>query len=485
MKAKFVIKILLFAVIVVSIWTLLTYTLTFQDANYDRIRKYYVDTEEVNFDIIYLGSSHIYSNIDTKLIEDKTGYNVYSISTSSQKMSQNYYLLREAMKYDDIKVVVLEMYSLYNKKPHNTQIKSRIASKMRWSKNKVDYLINVFGYPDIFYFFVPLLRYHNNFSNEELIANNLERFAEDAIDNDNYYHGYSPNEAVMTEKLFKRNLRSPSKNKLYYSVTPIEYDEYENELEYLFKTISLCQENNIEVILLKTPVISYVGNIADYSDYYADVVSGIANEYGINMIDYNFLAFKLGLDHNTFKDAGHLNKAGSRIISEHFANYYNALHDDSVARSENLILSAELTAQGGRGKLALSSDETYGQGYRIRKIYEDINYNKIAVLKKGDIVQNGPDYLPYYFSCVVKNTGNADPESLKMMFNIYNGEAGYDRYQYRTVSHLEKDYYLVTTKLESNIGEYYEVRINSNLPKGVSVEIYDLQLYKAHYCLPL
>lgn len=65
---------------------------------------------EGKIDNLYLGSSHVYYDIDPFLMDELNGQYNFNLSTSGQVMNGTYYLLREADKHNDLSHVYIELY---------------------------------------------------------------------------------------------------------------------------------------------------------------------------------------------------------------------------------------------------------------------------------------------------------------------------------------------------------------------------------------
>ncbi|MEG2769363.1 MAG: hypothetical protein RR902_00930 [Oscillospiraceae bacterium] len=69
--------------------------------------------EKNTMDVIYLGSSAAYVNINPIEIWKKQGITGYTLGSSMQRMWISEYYLKETLKRQNPKVVVLEMYSTF------------------------------------------------------------------------------------------------------------------------------------------------------------------------------------------------------------------------------------------------------------------------------------------------------------------------------------------------------------------------------------
>ncbi len=66
--------------------------------------------EEDSLDILVLGSSHAYVDINPAVLWSEYGIAAYDLCGSNQPMWNTYYYLKEALKTQTPKVVVLEAY---------------------------------------------------------------------------------------------------------------------------------------------------------------------------------------------------------------------------------------------------------------------------------------------------------------------------------------------------------------------------------------
>ena len=82
---------------------------------------------------------------------------------------------------------------------------------------------------------------------------------------------------------------------------------------YVNRIVELCQKNDIELILIKTPDTGWTGK-------WHEAGQNLADGYGLEFIDFNEPAIldKIGLDDSTdWRNANHLNAAGAEKFT-HF-----------------------------------------------------------------------------------------------------------------------------------------------------------------------
>ncbi|MCD8362519.1 MAG: hypothetical protein LUC98_06095 [Lachnospiraceae bacterium] len=112
--------------------------------------------------------------------------------------------------------------------------------------------------------------------------------------------------------------------------------------EYLDKIVQLCNENNIDLILVKTP--STAANIKKYN-----YLNQYATEHNIQYIDFNEKAVYSEMGYNFATDnhdGGHLNIWGARKVSNYIGdvlvNQYNINTGESAQHEQLLEYYAEI-----------------------------------------------------------------------------------------------------------------------------------------------
>ena len=76
----------------------------------DQTRYLYVQPKN-KIDVLFLGSSHVHCNVNTQLLWDEYGMAAYLMTGAEQPLWNSYYNLKEALKTQKPKLVVLDMIS--------------------------------------------------------------------------------------------------------------------------------------------------------------------------------------------------------------------------------------------------------------------------------------------------------------------------------------------------------------------------------------
>ncbi|MCR4689720.1 MAG: hypothetical protein K5739_00015 [Lachnospiraceae bacterium] len=67
-------------------------------------------------DVVIFGSSHAYRNVDTPIMFEDYGITAYDLGSPGQRLALTYYQMKDDLKTQNPKVVVLEVY-MSNGKP--------------------------------------------------------------------------------------------------------------------------------------------------------------------------------------------------------------------------------------------------------------------------------------------------------------------------------------------------------------------------------
>ena len=259
----------------------------------------FYDLPKDSLDILFLGSSHVYNSIDPVQYEELTGLSGFDLSTSNQDASLSLYLLEEALRTQKPETVILDMYGFEMEPMSKTSSYKRTLDDMRWGVPKYravrDWMPFVEGETWLPRF-LTLLDYHGRWSSLE----------------DADYHG---SRYVTTKRGF-----SPTDE----TASGINHDKWADEepkafsertLEYFDRLVTLCRDNDIELILIKTPD-------SGWKRGWSYASAELAGRYGLTFTDYNepeALA-AIGLDDTTdWRNKHHLNARGAVKFTEYLA----------------------------------------------------------------------------------------------------------------------------------------------------------------------
>jgi hypothetical protein len=271
--------------------------------------------QENSIDVLFLGSSHAASFFNPQEVYDNNGIRSYNLGCEQQNIMVSYYWLKEALRYQSPKVVVLDTYMLFEYHRYDALNTSESCTRMAIDAMKLS-SVKLSAINDICkndesqnfnsYIFKNI-RFHTRWTSlteQDFSFKNIETHYE--------LKGYAP---LST----KRN------NTSYAPYSGYNTDNTTKMVplmrEYLDKMVDLCAENNIELVLVKTPTTEY--NVEKHN-----TVNKYAEEKGIYFWDFNdkelydACNFVFAEDMN---DDGHGNIWGAKKISVYLSNQFSDL----------------------------------------------------------------------------------------------------------------------------------------------------------------
>ena len=103
------------------------------------ISQYYKEPKD--HEVIFIGDCEVYANFSPLVMYEQDGIKAYVRGSSQQMIWQSYYILKETLKYETPKVVVLNVNSMrYGKNSDKvSEAYNRLTiDNMKWSKEKID-----------------------------------------------------------------------------------------------------------------------------------------------------------------------------------------------------------------------------------------------------------------------------------------------------------------------------------------------------------
>lgn len=349
---RIIVRILIFCVILNS----LNYVYV-TDPPWERILWHNFYKNKGKIDNLFLGSSHVYYDIDPFLLDELNGQNNFNLSTSGQLMNGTYYLLREADKYNQLSHIYIELY--YGR---NTGDKDRVTREpwfnwqntdyMKWSVNKLSYMFSITNdiekYIDIL---IPFSRYREHIGDYEYIKSTIETKKTNDYQYSDEYEKYLDKGFRYSEIVFKAEDRTFKRNQGLGENPMAQSSEL-----YLRKAIEYCQKKDIPVTLFISPMYNLQPVSAGNYDNYINQMKGIAAEYNLDFYDFNLVKEEYfpiqSLEY--FRDVDHLNSTGATLFTNFF---YKVVSGDVV---ENQKYFYDSYAQ----KLLSEEPEVYGIYYR-------------------------------------------------------------------------------------------------------------------------
>ncbi len=265
------------------------------------IAEYYDSAQ--NHDVIFVGDCEVYESFSPVTLWEEYGISSYVRGSPQQLIWQSYYLMEETLRYETPDAFVFNVFSMKYGEPQNEAYNRLTLDGMKWSASKIDAIkASMTEEEDFITYLFPLLRFHDRWS--ELTWDDFKYAFQDVPQIS--INGY----LMRVDVDGIEALEEPSKY-------PKDYSFDQSCWDYLDKMRLLCEENGVELILMKAPT----GTATWYwYDQWDAQIAEYAQKHGLKY--YNFLSVtdEIGLDYNTdtYDNGGHLNLSGAEKLSRYF-----------------------------------------------------------------------------------------------------------------------------------------------------------------------
>lgn len=326
------------------------------------MKKFY-ELGDDTVDVLILGSSHAYADINTGTLWEKHGIASYILAGSSQPMWNTYFYLQEALKTQMPKLVVLEGYRVVETEEFTgDSYIIRNTFGMKWSRNKLDAIRSSAPEERWPEFLMGYTQYHDRYaelSGEDFIIN------QEARQYENWKGSILRTETTPTEV--------PDVSE--YS----ECGELTDKTEMYYRAIiELCQEKEIPLLIVISP---YAG-ITEEDQEAFNAAEKIAEEYQVPFLNYNLMNDVLLLDYTTDSaEASHLNYRGVRKLTENLGGYIAEHYEIPDHRGETAYSSWDKDAEY---LYALINDQRMQEMVDVDGISDYIIENKYEVILSVD-----------------------------------------------------------------------------------------------------
>ncbi len=254
---------------------------------------------ENEFDIMYFGSSNTYCSINPLVFYDETKIKSYVFATQRQPVWATYTYIKEALKTQDLKLVVMDILMFSeDTEYYDDGVNYSFMDDIPLSRNKIE-LAAVSAPPrERTGLLINFMKYHSRWN--ELTKEDYEFDRSEVRD---YLKGY-----VLMEELFTDG-KAPVTDE--NAVLPLG----EKEKLYFNKIVELLHREGIPLLLIKAP-----SNVTADVQKRFNAVKQLATENNIEFIDYNKQYEQIGLIlTEDFCDKSHLNYKGAEKFTKYFA----------------------------------------------------------------------------------------------------------------------------------------------------------------------
>ena len=291
----------------------------------------YLSEERDSFDVLFLGTSMVYCDVNPLLIYEETGVASYVLAGPAESMPVTYYSLREAVKTQSPEYVFLELNSMFEPGHNFDRVN---VGYMPWSVNKLRAVFTC-EKKDIATLLFPLYGYHGELETA-LKAGRLYNRKICAVPDP--LLGYTfVGETLEIEGETVREEWQGAEDTEYFALNG----------EYLRKIGEYCREKDIKLVLFLSPTTNAVPQGA--MDGLMEVLGTV--EYA-DLLNFSAEGRALGLDYKTdYCDIWHLNFKGAEKFTAVMAEYISGLNiaPTEADYSEELQYYSRLRQAGAFG----------------------------------------------------------------------------------------------------------------------------------------
>ena len=288
----------------------------------------FYNEEEDQFEVMFFGPSHAYAAFSPLVIWEETGIKSYVFSTQQQPLWATYTYVKEALKTQSPALIVLECRmalgdkEYYMEEGDDKAVTYPYMDDLPLSWNKVELAVQSAPEPEErFGLLFNFMMYHSRWN--DLHREDFTFRRDEARDP---YKGF-----VMLEPQEPLQPR-PASETVTQAVPLLEKNQY-----WLEEIIKLCQEEGIELWLIKSP-----SNLELEEKALLNTVEETARRYNVPFHDFNVDYADIGLDESMFFDAHHLDALGAGKFSRYFAHILQSARPNLKTDSGDPVWAADL-----------------------------------------------------------------------------------------------------------------------------------------------
>lgn len=255
-----------------------------------------------SIDALFIGSSHVYMNVNTNTLWRDYGIASYDLCGTAQPLWNSYFYLKEALKTQHPEVVVVDVYTVIRQVEYAPEFADRIRNfwGMKYSADKKEAVSASIDEELAEDYLLKFPVFHERY--QDLSKEDFEKGGPVKKD----WMGYMP-------IIYSTEIERPDNS---YLADVEQGTLTEKNAEYLRKLIELSFEENVDLVLMVAP---YTTCEFDESQFKA--VQYIADDYGVPFYNFNYDIDQIGFDYATdYFDTTHLCYKGAEKFTTYLAN---------------------------------------------------------------------------------------------------------------------------------------------------------------------
>ncbi len=261
-----------------------------------------------SIDMFFLGSSHSYRTFNPEIFDQALKIYSFNLGSPSQCPVTGYYVFKQALKTQQPKVVILEMFWLTFTGQDQFSNASLAYDFVRSPDVRYEFFQKGFGLQGKFVLLFPSYRFRNNVEN--CIRLTIGKDLLEVDDGINKPKGFVESTKIVTLKELNTKNRFDG---VKFKAGDVDY----KQIQYIKKLVELCRSKGIAIDFITSPLPSVTLNkIKNYKDIH-DYINRLAENLHVSYIDGNTDLPKGLLSDIDFSDMDHLNKTGVKKFDDY------------------------------------------------------------------------------------------------------------------------------------------------------------------------
>lgn len=423
-----------------------------------------------NLDVVFLGSSHSYTTYYPEMLDNKLKINSFNMASNSQHIDQLYFNLKEILKYQNPKIVFIELFSLSadsREREGNWFIYDNLDGQ-KFSLNKLNSILSYRKKGNRLDSLFPLIRSHQDWKDKVKLFKNISNRNKDK-NNIKIFSGFERAQSEMDKEITQKYQNEAKKGYNNFVISKFNKD-------YLKKIQDLSKKYNFTVIYLYSPMYRDFIN-PHYKEKYIKFKE-IAEIYADDLLDFNMIGKDLDITERCFENGyisyQHTSFYGARKITNYLINYLEKNYKFQSREKEKYWQKRNKIKGVGYEKSLLIAKEEIFTNITIKDIlYIPENANK-GILEIRFDSNVSKEELSKYRLKVHALPKNKDEK--KLLKN------GYQNWDMAINLKEDKDYFYIYREVEPKLKEYvlnialYQVERDKN-NKIVRYPNFGKQLY--------
>ena len=372
---KNIVKYVTFLLMVIGIYNIIAFFVV-DTGSLNRL-KYNEFYNTKDLDIIAVGPSSTLNGFFPMVADKILGQSTFNMGTASQEMAGTYYQVKEILRCQDVDTIILDVCFPILLREVGGETATQIMTDYMRGINKITYIVDTMPKSKWLTMFSRVYREHD--ASKEHISNNLK--AKSCMEywqykNQNeFYTNYNTYYGKGYSELKKDNLGF---DYFMYHKDDGIFDSVDKEIneemmQYLQKTVQLCKDNNVNIILVSYPFSRlHIKKSGDYNRMH-QFIQEFADSNKIPYYDLNMIEDAKWEDFY-FANADHCSIEGAKRATEYICKLLQGEKvefctniEETYARDIIGILYDEELYDTGRMKLSweIITDKNKELYYRI------------------------------------------------------------------------------------------------------------------------